>query len=133
MDRIETMADKAEIVDVMSRYCYAVDFRNMEQLRDVFTTDAQAVYVLSPLGLEDVHLSGVDEIIGWLDSVLRNPVSRRPGTRMTNHLVEIDGDRARSRATWAAARGSTPSSTCARSDGWRADLEMCATSRAGVT
>ena len=65
----------------------------MEQLRDVFTTDAQAVYVLSPLGLEDVHLSGVDEIIGWLDSVLGNLGEPAPRHAMTNHLVEIDGDR----------------------------------------
>ena len=99
------MADKAEIVDVMSRYCYAVDFRNMEQLRDVFTTDAQAVYVLSPLGLEDVHLSGVDEIIGWLDSVLGNLGEPAPRHTMTNHLVEIDGDRARSRSYMGSGAG----------------------------
>ena len=120
MDRLDTMADKAEIVDVMSRYCYAVDFRNIEQLRDVFTPDAQAVYVLSPLGLDDVHLSGVDEIIGWLDSVLGNLGEPAPRHAMTNHLVEIDGDRARSRSYMASGTGLYTVEHVRTPDGWRA-------------
>jgi len=120
VDRIETMADKAEIVDVMSRYCYAVDFRNMEQLRDVFAPDAQAVYVLSPLGLEDVHLSGVDEIIGWLDSVLGNLGEPAPRHAMTNHLIEIDGDRARSRSYMGSGAGLYTVEHVRTPEGWRA-------------
>ena len=35
-DAVAAMVDKLEIIDVMSRYCFAVDFREMQQLRTVF-------------------------------------------------------------------------------------------------
>lgn len=120
MDRVEELADKAEITEVMTRYCFAVDFREMEQLRSVFATDAEATYILSPLGLEDVHLSGVDAIIDWLSSVLGNLGEPAPRHAMTNFLVELDGDRARSRNYMGSGAGLYTVEHVRTPDGWRA-------------
>ena len=40
-DRAQVLADKAEIVELMTRYCFAVDFRDFEPLRTVFATDVR--------------------------------------------------------------------------------------------
>ena len=37
-DRAQVLADKAEIVELMTRYCFAVDFRDFDALRTVFAT-----------------------------------------------------------------------------------------------
>jgi len=119
MDRVDELADKAEITEVMTRYCFAVDFREMEKLRDVFAADAEATYVLSPLGLEDVHLSGVDAIIEWLSSVLGNLGEPAPRHAMTNFLIELDGDRAKSR-NYMGGAGLYTVEHVRTPDGWRA-------------
>jgi len=78
-ERAQVLADKAEIVELMTRYCFAVDFRDFDALRAVFAPDAEATYVLSPLGLglEDVHLSGAGET--GTTSEVGNPESGRLG------------------------------------------------------
>jgi hypothetical protein len=120
-DRVQVLADKSEITEVMTRYCFAVDFREFEQLRNVFASDAEATYVLSPLGLglDDVHLSGADAIIEWLSSVLGNLGEPGPRHAMTNFLIEIDGDRARSR-NYLASGGLYTVEHVRTPDGWRA-------------
>jgi hypothetical protein len=121
-DQLQRLTDRAEITDVMSRYCFAVDFRDFEGLRSVFHTDAEATYVLSPLGLglDDVKLSGVDAIIEWLASVLGNLGEPAPRHALTNHLIEIDGDRASSRSYLAGGNGLYTVEHARTSDGWRA-------------
>ena len=121
-DRAQDLADKAEIVELMTRYCFAVDFRDFEQLRTVFATDADATYVLSPLnlGLEDVHLSGVDAIVEWLSSVLGNLGEPGPRHAMTNYLIEIHGDHAHSRNYLAGGGGLYTVDHVRTPDGWRA-------------
>ena len=118
----EELADKAAITEVMTRYCYAVDFRNFDELRDVFHADAAATYVLSPLGLglDDVHLEGADAIVEWLASVLGNLGEPAPRHAMTNHLIELDGDRARSRSYLAGGGGLYTVEHVRTTDGWRA-------------
>ena len=120
-DEIERYVDKAQIAEVMTRYCFAVDFRNFDELRDVFHPDAEATYILSPLGLglDDVHLSGAEAIIAWLQSVLGNLGEPAPRHAMTNHLVEVDGDRARSRS-YLASGGLYTVEHERTPDGWRA-------------
>jgi hypothetical protein len=120
MDGVDLLADKMAITEVMTRYCYAVDFREMEKLRDVFAVDAEATYVLSPLGLDDVHLSGVDAIIEWLSSVLGNLGEPAPRHAMTNFLIELDGDRARSRNYMGSGTGLYTVEHVRTPDGWRA-------------
>ena len=104
-DHAQDLADKAEIVELMTRYCFAVDFRDFEALREVFTTEAEATYVLSPLGLglEDVHLSGADAIVEWLSSVLgslgepgsapRDDELPHRGARRPRSLAELPHER----------------------------------------
>jgi hypothetical protein len=122
VDQVQRLADRVEITDVMSRYCFAVDFRDFEALRTVFHTDAEATYVLSPLGLglDDVKLSGVDAIIDWLASVLGNLGEPAPRHALTNHLIEIDGDRAQSRSYLAGGNGLYTVEHVRTPDGWRA-------------
>jgi hypothetical protein len=120
--RVQTAVDKIEIAEVMTRYCFAVDFRDFEALRSVFQPDAEATYVLSPLGLglDDVELSGVDAIIEWLSSVLGNLGEPAPRHAMTNHLIELDGDRARSRSYLGSGTGLYTVEHVRTPDGWRA-------------
>ena len=121
-DSLKELIDKQQIVELMSRYCYAVDFRNMEELRTVFAEDVEAVYVLEPLGIgmDDVFLSGVDAVIGWLSSVLGNLGNPAPHHAMTNHLIELDGDKARSRSYLAGGGGLYTAEHVRTPDGWRA-------------
>jgi hypothetical protein len=119
-DRIEMAVDKAAITEVMTRYCFAVDFRELDGLRDVFTVDAQATYVLTPVGMDDVKLSGAEEIIEWLGSVLPNLGEPRPMHAMTNYLIELDGDRAHSRNYMGAGGGLYTVDWVRTPDGWRA-------------
>lgn len=118
---MQALADRAAIVEVMTRYCYAVDFREFEELRSVFHPEAEATYVLSPLGLglDDVHLSGADAIVEWLSSVLSGLGEPAPRHAMTNFLVELDGDRARSR-NYLASGGLYTVEHVRTPDGWRA-------------
>lgn len=121
-ERTQAVVDKAEIAEVMTRYCFAVDFRQFDELRDVFHVDAEATYILEPLGLglDDVHLSGVDAIIEWLSSVLGNRGEPGPRHAMTNFLIELDGDRARSR-NYLASGGLYTVQHVRTDDGWRAN------------
>jgi hypothetical protein len=117
---MSAIADKFEIAELMTRYCYAVDFRELAGLKEVFTHDVEAVYVLRPLGLDDVPLSGVDAVIGWLDSVLPALGEPAPRHAMTNHLIELDGDQARSRSYLAGGTGLYTAEHVRTADGWRA-------------
>ena len=130
----DVVADKQEIVEVMTRYCYAVDFRDLTQLRTVFMPDAQATYILTPVGMDDVHLSGVEEIIDWLGAVLPNLGEPAPRHAMTNFLIELDGDRARSRNYMGAGTGLYTVEHVRTPDGWRAtrfEMRNFGTSAAG--
>jgi hypothetical protein len=120
-DRAQELADKSEIVELMSRYCFAVDFREFGDLRDVFTADAEATYILTPLGLglDDVHLSGVDAIVEWLSSVLGNLGEPGPRHAMTNFLIEVHGDHAHSR-NYLASGGLYTVDHVRTPNGWRA-------------
>ena len=87
----------------------------------VFAPDAEATYVLSPLGLglEDVHLSGADAIVDWLSSVLGNLGEPAPRHAMTNYLIEVHGDHAHSR-NYLASGGLYTVDHVRTPDGWRA-------------
>lgn len=80
----DTIADRFEIQDLMSRYALAVDNKNWDLYRSVFTADARIDYTDSG-GVADV----VDKIVPWLSGVL----GAFAGTQhsLSNHLVEFDG------------------------------------------
>ena len=99
------LQDRLEVIDQLSRYCYAVDFGDWDLLESIFAEDVSATYILEPHGLDDVHRSDRESIIGWLRSVLGERSAQAPMHAMTNHLVSVEGDTARSRSYLAGAPG----------------------------
>ena len=78
-------ADRNAIIDLAVRYTWALDTRNVEGLRDIFTPDATAL-------LRGVECNGVDEIIARVGgSILRLDHTQH---LVGNHLVTVDGDEA---------------------------------------
>ncbi|MBU6281465.1 nuclear transport factor 2 family protein [bacterium] len=85
------IADRLAIHDLLVRYCRAIDTLDWRLLDRVFTPDATIDYTSSG-GIAGAYA----EVRAWLEQVL-------PGFPMRQHLianeeVEIDGDRATSRA-----------------------------------
>jgi hypothetical protein len=83
MDRYK---DVAAIRDVIDRYAVGVDRRDWEMVRSCFTADCSADYGKAG------QWTGRDALVTWLDELHREvgPTMHR----MTNHLIEVDGDRA---------------------------------------
>ena len=84
-DRLQIAADKAELMDVLQRYCRAIDRRDMDLLRSVY------------------HPGATDNHGGYFNGSVEDFVKVVPGhlepfaitTHMiTNALFVIDGDRA---------------------------------------
>ncbi len=96
--RLLAMADKVELAELMHRYAFAIDTAAFDELRQVFTADASIdfgsvdQYVDGATGV-----SGIDAIVAWFRKVL----APFPDVLhfMTNHIVDLDGDRARIRTT----------------------------------
>jgi hypothetical protein len=87
------MSDHQEIIDLTIAYCWAIDGRRFDDLRDVFVPDAVADYA----GTEHV---GVDAIIARCSSAL-SPLDA--SQHMVNtHQVAVDGDTATSRCYFHA-------------------------------
>ena len=89
--------DRIEIHELLNRYAHAIDHLDWGQLDQVFTEDAVADY--SSVGqYQDVDSirRGRDAIVAYYEVAL-TPFE---GVLhfMTNHLVELDGDRATSRS-----------------------------------
>ena len=97
----QDLRDQLALTELSHRYAWAIDTMDRELLAQVFTPDAQAHYVeVGPkvLGL-DARLDGFDEIHAWLESGLghRKGPAGLPWHFMSNHLIELDGDRAKMR------------------------------------
>ncbi len=79
------MSDQQEIIDVTIAYTWALDTKNIDELRNVFLPDATAM-------LRGVPCEGVEAIIARIGgSVLRLDRSQH---LIGNHQVRIDGDTA---------------------------------------
>lgn len=77
------MGDREDIIDLAVRYTWALDTKDVEQLRQVFTPDATAT-------LRGVECDGVDQIIARIGgSILRLD---RTQHLVGNHQVTVDGD-----------------------------------------
>jgi hypothetical protein len=77
------MGDRDDIIDLAVRYTWALDTKDIEQLRQVFTPDATAT-------LRGVECEGVDQIIARIGgSILRLD---RTQHLVGNHQVTVDGD-----------------------------------------
>ena len=88
---LQTLADRIEINDLLTRYAHAVDSKDWAIYRTVFTPDAHIDYE-SAGGIK----GDLDEVTNWLDRTMA-------GFPMTQHLVanidvKLDGDSAKVRA-----------------------------------
>lgn len=124
---LSELADRVAIQDLMYRYAMAVDRRDWDLYRSVFTADAVIDYADTGGSREDL-----DTTVKWLNEVLGSFAGLQHN--MTNHLVEIEGDRARACTYYVAyhALVDGPGSECVlvvagfyrdrlqrTADGWR--------------
>jgi hypothetical protein len=78
-------SDRSSIIDLAVRYTWALDTKNVEDLRNVFTADATAT-------LRGVECEGIDQIISRIGgAILRLD---RTQHLVGNHLVTVEGDTA---------------------------------------
>ena len=82
------MDERSGVVDVSIRYAQAVDERDWELLAGVFTRDVEVSYSSGN------HVEGRDAVVAQVRAALEGcgPTQHLIG----NHVVELDGDRARS-------------------------------------
>ncbi len=84
---LQALSDRAEIIDLITRYATAVDTRDWDAYRSVFTADARIDYT-SAGGIA----GSVSEMCAWLEQVL----SMFSATQhlVTNFQIQVDGDEA---------------------------------------
>ncbi len=110
-------ADRAEIVENVTRYAYAVDFGEFDAFRAVLADDVRTDFVMRAFGRDDIAVSGADALIERMSSRGEPPMV--PRHAMANHLVDVDGDRARSRTYLANGSAVYTCEHERTADGWR--------------
>ena len=123
------VADRAELIDLVSRYAAAVDRRDIEQVVACFTDDAHVEF---DGGAEVVD--GRPALEAFFEAAFRRPRMGTTGASthlMSNVLVDVDGDLAHAETQAVAylasdsrqtviVRGLRYSDDCVRGDdGWR--------------
>jgi hypothetical protein len=96
--RWQATADRVELAELMHRYALAIDTARFDDLRDVFTDDASVDFGSVDQYVEGATgVSGIDAIVNWFRTVL----APFPDVLhfMSNHVIDLDGDRARVRTT----------------------------------
>ncbi len=84
---LQELSDRLEVQDLLTRYATAVDRRDWDLYRSVFTPGAHIDYT-SAGGIA----GSVDEIVAWLDDVLRSFTSTQHLVANIDLTVEGDGD-----------------------------------------
>jgi SnoaL-like domain len=86
-DRLARLLDRQEIIDLTVAYCYILDDRQYEQLREVFTPDAKVDYG-----------SAVCEGVTAIIEKVRGSIHMVDATQhiVSSHRVTLDGDTASS-------------------------------------
>ncbi|HSO95326.1 MAG TPA: nuclear transport factor 2 family protein [Acidimicrobiia bacterium] len=91
MPDLQALADRLEIEDVLTRYAWALDSKQFDELDGVFTPDAQLDYTSS-----GGEAGAYTDVKAWLAKVLPHfPAYQH---LVTNKDITIDGDRATSRS-----------------------------------
>jgi hypothetical protein len=96
--RWQAAADRVELAELMHRYALAIDTARFDDLREVFTADAAVDFGSVDQYVEGATgVSGIDTIVNWFRTVL----TPFPDVLhfMGNHVVDLDGDRARVRTS----------------------------------
>jgi len=96
----ETLADRIAIDDVLTRYATAVDARDWDLYRSVFTADAVIDYTSSG-GIR----GGVTEVTTWLSDALS--IFSMSQHLVTNRDIRVTGDTATSRSYFYNPMGRT--------------------------
>ena len=85
---MQTLIDRAEITDLLTRYAQAVDRKDWDLFRSVFTPDARIDYT---------QVGGIagslDEVVGFLEQVM--PMFESMQHLVSNIDIAIDGDEAK--------------------------------------
>jgi 3-phenylpropionate/cinnamic acid dioxygenase small subunit len=91
MPDLQALADRLEIEDVLTRYAWALDSKQFDELDGVFTPDAHLDYTSS-----GGEAGAYPDVKAWLAKVLPHfPAYQH---LVTNKHITIDGDRATSRS-----------------------------------
>ncbi len=91
MPDLQALADRLEIEDVLTRYAWAIDKKQFDELDGVFTPDAQLDYTSS-----GGEAGAYPDVKAWLAKVLPHfPAYQH---LVTNKDITIDGDGATSRS-----------------------------------
>ena len=91
MPDLQALADRLDIEDVLTRYAWALDSKQFDDLDQVFTPDAHIDYTSS-----GGEAGAYPDVKAWLAKVLPHfPAYQH---LVTNKQITIDGDRATSRA-----------------------------------
>jgi hypothetical protein len=85
MSNPQLLQDKAELHDLVMRYCRAVDRRQFKALRALYHDDAIE-------DRSDIFQGSIDEFIAWLPGAMQD--FELTAHRIFNTLFVIDGDRA---------------------------------------
>ena len=85
---LQTLIDRAEITDLLTRYARAVDRKDWDLFRSVFTPDAVIDY--TQVGGTSGNL---DEVVGFLSKVM--PMFEAMQHLVSNVDITIDGDEAK--------------------------------------
>ena len=116
------VADRVEITELLGRYAHAIDSKDWDLLATVFTDDVVADFSSVGQYVEmDATITGFTPLVEWYDVAL----APFDGVLhfMTNHLIELDGDKARTRSYMHVlnmSMGGIYHAECLRTpDGWR--------------
>jgi hypothetical protein len=131
-DRLETLLDRAALVDVMSAYATGLDARDWVLWRSVFLDEV--VFDLSSWSGQPARKLDTDRVVAAQARIFAELVVTQHF--ITNHRITIDGDRARVLAHMRAEHWSdVPGAGCGRytmfgyyddkfvrtTDGWKID------------
>ncbi|MGI9622946.1 MAG: nuclear transport factor 2 family protein [Acidimicrobiales bacterium] len=87
-EQLQALADERAVINLATRYCWALDNREFHDLHNVFMPDAFAF-------LGGTECDGIDAIITRISSAL-TPLDGSQHL-VGSHYVELDGDQARHR------------------------------------
>jgi hypothetical protein len=111
-----TADDAVEIAASISRYAYAVDFGEFDAFRAALADDVEVHFVMQALGRDDVIVHGADAAI---ERMAARPAPMVPRHALCNHIVDVDGDVARSRAYLANGSATYAAEHRHTASGWR--------------